>query len=101
MFASVPEGRPELRELVLRIILRGGRRRPEVERTGGRRAHRSARTHSWRSRVCVVHEGVGSVDLMLMAVNNGKDRMVFAGPVLSHYEFEMPGVTRKSIGMET
>jgi hypothetical protein len=22
--------------------------------------------------------------------------MVYAGPVLSHYEFEMPGVTRKS-----
>lgn len=22
--------------------------------------------------------------------------MVFAGPALSHYEFEMPGVTRKS-----
>jgi hypothetical protein len=45
---------------------------------------------------CVLHQGVGSVDLMLMAVDNGKDRMVFAGPVLSHYEFEMPGVTRKA-----
>ncbi len=45
---------------------------------------------------CVVHQGVGAVDLMLMAVNNGKDRVVYAGPVMSHYEFEMPGLTRKS-----
>jgi hypothetical protein len=45
---------------------------------------------------CVLHQGVGSVDLMLMAVDNGKDRMVYAGPVLSHYEFEMPGVSRMS-----
>jgi hypothetical protein len=45
---------------------------------------------------CVLTQGVGNVDLMLLAVDNGKDRMVYAGPVLSHYEFEMPRVTRKS-----
>ena len=45
---------------------------------------------------CVLHEGVGSVDLLLIAVDNGKDRMVYAGPLLSHYEFEMPGVGRKT-----
>lgn len=44
---------------------------------------------------CVLHQGIGNVDLMLIAVDNGKDRMIYAGPVLSHYEFEMgPGVKR-------
>jgi hypothetical protein len=45
---------------------------------------------------CVLHQGVGNVDLMLVAIDSGKDRMVYAGPVFSHYEFEMPGVSRKS-----
>jgi Protein of unknown function (DUF3160) len=45
---------------------------------------------------CVLHQGVGNVDLMLIAIDNGKDRMVFAGPVLSHYEFEMTGIIRKT-----
>jgi hypothetical protein len=45
---------------------------------------------------CVLHQGVGSVDLLLVVVDSGKERMMFAGPVLSHYEFEMPKVTRKS-----
>jgi len=45
---------------------------------------------------CVLTQGVGNVDLMLVAIDNGKDKMVYAGPVLSHYEFEMPGLTRKS-----
>lgn len=39
---------------------------------------------------CVVHQGVGNIDLLLVAIGNGKDRMVYAGPVLSHYEFETP-----------
>jgi hypothetical protein len=42
----------------------------------------------------VIHEGVGNVHLLMIAVDNGPDRMVYAGPVLSHYEFEMPGTTR-------
>jgi hypothetical protein len=39
----------------------------------------------------VLHEAIGYVDLLMMAVDNGADRMVFAGPVLSHYEFELIG----------
>jgi hypothetical protein len=42
----------------------------------------------------VLHEAVGNVHLLMIAVDNGPDRMVYAGPVLSHYEFEEPGVTR-------
>jgi hypothetical protein len=42
----------------------------------------------------VIHEAVANVNLMLIAVDNGPDRMVYAGPVLSHYEFEVPGTTR-------
>jgi hypothetical protein len=45
---------------------------------------------------CVLTQGIGSVDLLLVAIDNGKDRMVYAGPLLCHYEFEMPGITRKS-----
>ncbi len=44
----------------------------------------------------VLHQGVGNVDLLMIAVDNGEDKMVYAGPVLSHYEFEMSGVVRKS-----
>jgi hypothetical protein len=43
---------------------------------------------------CVLHQGVGNVDLLLIAVDSGADRAVYAGPVLSHYEFELPGVGR-------
>ena len=35
----------------------------------------------------VLHEAVGNVHLMMIAIDNGPDRMVYAGPVLSHYEF--------------
>jgi hypothetical protein len=45
---------------------------------------------------CVLHEAVGNVHLLLVAVDNGADRMVYAGPVLSHYEFEMPAGVRKT-----
>jgi hypothetical protein len=44
---------------------------------------------------CVLHQAVGSVDLLLIAIDNGKDRMVYAGPVMSHFEFEMPRTLRK------
>jgi hypothetical protein len=51
-------------------------------------------------RVCdpgaVIHEGVGNVHLLMIAVDNGPDRMVYAGPVFSHYEFEVPGANRLS-----
>jgi hypothetical protein len=42
----------------------------------------------------VLHEAVGNVNLIMIAVDNGPDRRVYAGPVLSHYEFEIPGTTR-------
>src|SRR5437899_5856562 len=35
----------------------------------------------------VIHEGVANVNLLLIAVDNGPDRMVYAGPVFSHHEF--------------
>jgi hypothetical protein len=45
---------------------------------------------------CVLTQGVGNVELLLIAVDSGSDKMMYAGPVLSHYEFEMPETTRKS-----
>jgi hypothetical protein len=45
---------------------------------------------------CVLHQGVGNVDLMIIAIDNGKDRVVYVGPTMSHYEFELPNATRKS-----
>ncbi len=39
----------------------------------------------------VLHEGVGDVDLMMVAVDNGPDRMVYAGPTMRHYEWIEPG----------
>lgn len=42
----------------------------------------------------VLQQGVGRVNLMMIAVDNGPDRMVFAGPVFSHYEFTVPDGTR-------
>jgi hypothetical protein len=43
----------------------------------------------------VLHEGIGRVNLLMIAIENGADRMVFAGPVLSHYEFEVIGDPRR------
>ena len=45
---------------------------------------------------CVLTQGIGNIDLLLIAIDSGKDKMVYAGPLLSHYEFEMPGITRKA-----
>jgi hypothetical protein len=45
---------------------------------------------------CVLHQGVGNVDFLLLALESGRDRMVYAGPVLSYYEFEVVGMARKS-----
>jgi hypothetical protein len=45
----------------------------------------------------VLHQGVGNVHLLMMAVNWAPgDACVYAGPVLSHYEFELPSGTRKT-----
>jgi hypothetical protein len=43
----------------------------------------------------VLHEATGYVNLLVMTVNNGPDRFVCAGPVLSHYEFEVTGTPRR------
>ena len=53
-------------------------------------------THIGGGQEIVLHEGIGNVDLLMIAVDNGDDRMVFAGPVMSHYEFEVPALERKS-----
>lgn len=37
---------------------------------------------------------VGDVNFMLVAVDNGPDRMVYGGPVFSHYEVNMPAGQR-------
>ncbi len=43
----------------------------------------------------VLHEAVGAVDLLMVAVDSGPDKMVYAGPTLSHYQFvEGPGLVR-------
>jgi len=44
----------------------------------------------------VLHQAVGDVDLLLITLEQGSEQIVFAGPTLSHYEFSMPGLTRRS-----
>jgi len=45
----------------------------------------------------ILHEGVGNVNLLMIAVDCGAgERAVYAGPVLSHYEFELGPTTRKT-----
>jgi hypothetical protein len=43
----------------------------------------------------VLHEAVGRVNLLIIATENGSDRFMCAGPVLSHYEFEVIGAPRR------
>ncbi len=43
----------------------------------------------------VLHEGIGRVNLLLIAVDNGADGFICAGPVLSHYEIEVIGPPRR------
>jgi len=45
----------------------------------------------------VLHEATGRVDFLLIAVDNGPDRLVYAGPVMSHYEFLVPGPNLKRL----
>jgi hypothetical protein len=43
----------------------------------------------------ILHEAIGNVQMMFIAVDNGPgDLAVYAGPVLSHYEFELGPTTR-------
>jgi len=43
----------------------------------------------------VLHEAVGRVNLLMVAIDSGGDRFVCAGPVASHYEFEVTGAPRR------
>lgn len=43
---------------------------------------------------CVLHEGIGRPYMLLIAIDNGPDRMMYAGPVFSHFEFVTPFGTR-------
>lgn len=46
---------------------------------------------------CVLHRGVGAVQLLMVAVNWGPgDAGVYAGPVMSHYEFQLGPTTRRT-----
>jgi len=46
---------------------------------------------------CILHEGVGAVQLLMVAVNWGPgDACVYAGPVMSHYEFQLGPTTRQT-----
>jgi hypothetical protein len=43
----------------------------------------------------ILHEAVGNVQFMLIAIDNGRgDLAVYGAPVLSHYEFELGPTTR-------
>jgi hypothetical protein len=43
----------------------------------------------------VLHEGIGPANLLMIAVESGPDRAVYAGPVLSHFEFEVTGEPKR------
>jgi hypothetical protein len=43
---------------------------------------------------CVLHEGVGAVDLLLLVADGPHGPTMYAGPVFSHYEFETPAGVR-------
>jgi hypothetical protein len=44
----------------------------------------------------ILHQGVGKVHLLYIAVDSGSRRTIYAGPVLSHYEWETPFSIRKT-----
>jgi hypothetical protein len=43
----------------------------------------------------VMHEAVGRVNLLKIALDNGADRFICARPVLGHYEVEVNGEPRR------
>lgn len=42
----------------------------------------------------VLHQAVGNANLLMIAIDNGPDKMIYAGPVLSHYEIFYEGIIR-------
>ena len=48
---------------------------------------------------CILHEAVGNVNMAFIAVDCGissETPIMYAGPVLSHYEFELGPTTRRT-----
>jgi hypothetical protein len=43
---------------------------------------------------CTLHQGVGDVDFMLIAIKSRDEWIVYGGGVLSHYEFDTPPAVR-------
>lgn len=48
----------------------------------------------------VLHQAVGRVNMLMLAVDHGGDRFICAGPVLSHCEFEVTGDPRRISDVE-
>ncbi len=44
----------------------------------------------------ILHQGVGAVHFLMIATERGAGPVVYAGPVLSHYEFDLDPTTRKT-----
>jgi uncharacterized protein DUF3160 len=44
----------------------------------------------------ILHQAVGNVHLLMIAIDSGPRRTIYAGPVLSHYEFETAYPIRKT-----
>lgn len=42
----------------------------------------------------ILEVGVGRTDLIVVAIDNGADRMAFVGPIYAYYEFKQPGPDR-------
>jgi hypothetical protein len=114
--AQMPLNAAEVKFLKDTVVLGGGSGRPPISgwypNLFMRRSQQMSQddAHKWVALVadvhtdppsppagdpgCVVHQGVGNVDALIIAIDNGQDRMVYAGPVFSHYEFETPNAVR-------
>jgi hypothetical protein len=45
----------------------------------------------------ILHQGVGNINMAFVAVDCGSETpIMYAGPILSHFEFELPDSTRKT-----
>ena len=44
----------------------------------------------------VLHQGIGTVDLMIIVIDNKKHKIVYGAPVFSHYELLVNGLNRKT-----
>jgi hypothetical protein len=46
----------------------------------------------------VLEEGVGNCNFLVVAVDNGDDRMIYVGPAYSYYEFQQEAGNRLTDG---